>query len=217
MRAIIFDLDDTLHDKSATLSLVASRQFASARLFELDADENAWKAAYLSLNNLRIEKTEVFARLSEQFGLKGEVERSLREEFDRSLGRHAVAFDGALALVQVCKSHGMKIGIVTNGRDAFQRSKIDGLQLTPLIDSIVTSGGLGIKKPDHRIFQTSLAELDVSANDAVFIGDDWQADMLPALAMGMQAIWKSSDRSGKNVAFCSNNLSDIASFLFPQN
>jgi HAD superfamily hydrolase (TIGR01549 family) len=188
MRAIIFDLDDTLHDKSATLALVASLQFASARLFELGVDEHAWRDAYLSLNNLRIEKTEVFAKLAAQFGLNGEVERSLREQFDRSLGQHAVAFDGAHALVQACKSHGMKIGIVTNGRDAFQRSKIDGLKLTPLIDSIVTSGGLGIKKPDHRIFQTCLAELDVTPADVVFIGDDWQADMLPALELGMRAI-----------------------------
>jgi len=213
LQAAIFDLDDTLHDKSSTLEAFASWQFFCAGLAEFGIDLSAWQRIYVGLNNLRIEKTEVFDRLSSHFGLPDTLHRTLMKEFDHELGRHAVPFDGAIALLSECKSRGMKIGIVTNGRDTFQRSKIDGMGITSMIDSIVTSGGCSIKKPDHRIFLACLDQLTVAANRTAFVGDDFEADMRPALDMGMTAIWKSAQRSDL-VAFSSDSFSRIGDFLF---
>ena len=82
------------------------------------------------------------------------------------------------------------------------------------LDAVVTSGGLGIKKPDLRIFRACLQMLDVEPNDAAFVGDDFAADMQPALELGMRAIWKSSS-SSPQVAFSSDSLNEIQAFLLP--
>ncbi|TDP61790.1 HAD family hydrolase [Roseateles toxinivorans] len=212
LRAVLFDLDDTLHDKSATLRTVAAKQYVTGELSSFGIHEGEWVSQYLDLNNLRIEKTEVFSRLRDRFSLPSDLAESLLADFDNNLGTEAKLYAGALDLVRSCKAQGMKVGLITNGRDAFQRSKIVGMGVAENFDAVVTSGGLGIKKPDLRIFRACLQILDVEPNDAAFVGDDFAADMQPALELGMQAIWKSSAYSPR-VAFSSDNLNEIRAFL----
>ena len=212
LRAILFDLDDTLHDKSATLRAVAARQYTSADLHRFRVAPEAWVSRFLELNNERIEKTEVFARLADTFDLRQSVQNELLHDFDTNLGKMARPFPKAIELLQACRSRGLKLGVVTNGRDGFQRSKTVGMGVHTLLDSVVTSGGFGSKKPDQRIFLACLKELDVSPQDAAFVGDDFEADMEPSLALGMVAIWKNEGRS-ERVAFCSDELDQIHAYL----
>ncbi|WP_457332606.1 HAD family hydrolase [Rhizobacter sp. P5_C2] len=212
--AVLFDLDDTLHDKSATLRIVAAKQHLMGGLSSLGIHESDWESHYVELNKLRIEKTEVFARLRDRFSLSSDLAAALLTDFDNNLGASAQPHAGALDLVSACKSHGIKVGLVTNGRDAFQRSKIAGMGISENVDAVVTSGGLGIKKPDLRIFRACLRMLDVEPHTAAFVGDDFDADMRPALELGMQAIWKSASYSAR-VAFSSDNLHEIRAFLLP--
>ncbi|MBX3618933.1 MAG: HAD family hydrolase [Rhizobacter sp.] len=191
LQAALFDLDGTLHDKSATLRRVADIQYGNAKLNTLGIAQSAWATAYVQLNNLRIEKSEVFGRLASTFALSPELQQSLHEEFDATLGTHAIAFAGAGELLQACKARGLKVGVVTNGRDAFQRSKVVGMGLNKFIDAVVTSGAYGRKKPDPAIFLECLSQLGVQPDRAVFVGDDFAADIEPALRLGMRAIFKS--------------------------
>jgi putative hydrolase of the HAD superfamily len=109
-------------------------------------------------------------------------------------------------------SAGLKTGIVTNGRDAFQRSKIKGLGLDSLVDCIVTSGGLGIKKPDPAIFLHCLHTLGVGADKTAFVGDDFDADIQPAYKLEMLPIWKSTSSSCIAV-LSSDSLYEIKDYL----
>ena len=210
--AVLFDLDDTLHDKSATLSRVGEIQHAEAGLAALGVDLGGWLHDYIELNNRRIEKTEVFSKLASTFGLPAGLEAKLREDFDANLGKLAVPFAGTHELLAWCKDRGLKVGIVTNGRDAFQRSKITGMGLSGVIDAILTSGAFGVKKPGHAIFFACLEQLGVHPADAAFVGDDLHADMEPAIALAMLPIWKSATRS-ERVAFSSNELPSIHAYL----
>jgi len=212
LSAVLFDLDDTLHDKSATLNRVGTLQHKEAGLASVGVDLGAWLREFADLNNQRIEKTEVFSTLASKFRLPPSLEASLLEDFDANLGKHAVPFAGAHELVAWCKVRGLKVGIVTNGRDAFQRSKITGMGLSGYPDAILTSGGYGKKKPDHEIFTACLAEMAVQASESAFVGDDFHADMEPAIELGMLPIWKSSSKS-ERVAFSSNELQDIHAYL----
>jgi len=210
--AVLFDLDDTLHDKSATLERVAGTQFAEFSLSGHGVAQSVWHERFVALNNERIEKTEVFKLLATDFALPRALERALLEDFDENLGKLACPYPGAFDVLKTLKESGLKVGIVTNGRDAFQRSKIKGMGITPLVDSIVTSGGFGAKKPDPRIFAACLSELRVSPQSAAFVGDDFAADMEPAIELGMLAIWKSAEHSSR-VTFSSNELAHIGQRL----
>jgi putative hydrolase of the HAD superfamily len=212
LKAVLFDLDDTLHDKSATLRAVSNSQYLAASLARLGVDEHAWQESFVELNNLRIEKSEVFARLAKSFALPPVLQASLLEDFDNNLGKLAVPFPGAVDLLQACKGRGLKTAIVTNGRDAFQRSKIAGMGLTALVDAVATSGAFGSKKPDLAIFHYCLDALKVEPGEAAFVGDDLEADIEPAVAIGMRAIWKSTQTS--QIAWlCSDSLPLISTAL----
>lgn len=84
--------------------------------------------------------------------------------------------------------------------------------LEGLIDATFTSGGFGVKKPDHAIFLACLAQLGVPPEAAAFVGDDFQADMEPALQIGMVAVWKNPGSSDQ-VAFSSMELKEIQAYL----
>ena len=47
----------------------------------------------------------------------------------------------------------------------------------------------GVKKPDPEIFHRGLKSLDVHPEHAVFVGDNPEADIHAAKAVGMKAVW----------------------------
>jgi len=58
-----------------------------------------------------------------------------------------------------------------------------------LFDAVVDSGRVGVTKPDARIFGIALEALDARAQDAWMIGDNFEADIRPAAALGLAACW----------------------------
>lgn len=83
----------------------------------------------------------------------------------------------------------MKLGIVTNGKETSQNTKVDVLALRPLLDVVVVSETVGVKKPDALIFKTAVEALGVAAAETIFVGDHPRNDALGAAAFGMQAVW----------------------------
>lgn len=192
LKAVLLDLDGTLHDKDATLRVVAARQHGQFGLQALGVPAAAWEHHCLVLNRQRISKADVFAQLQARFTLPDALTAALGEDFDAHLGAAAVPVDGAHQLLVDCRAAGMKLAVVSNGRDAFQRSKLDGMGFTALVDALLTSGGLGIRKPDPRIFVAALDALAVPAQNAAMVGDDCDADIAPALAIGLRAVWRTT-------------------------
>ena len=71
------------------------------------------------------------------------------------------------------------------------RSIRDGLAklgLTELFEVIVISGEVGYVKPHRRPYELLLEGLELEAEDCVYIGDNWLADVQGAKGIGMGAI-----------------------------
>ena len=62
------------------------------------------------------------------------------------------------------------------------------LRLTGLVDGVVTSCSVGYRKPHLAIFQRAVALADCRPEECLFVGDNEQKDVEPALGMGMTAI-----------------------------
>lgn len=210
--AVIFDLDDTIHDKSATLKWVGKRLHVDHQLDQLGVDLDAWLSNFVALNNLRIEKAEVFRRLRVLHSLSESKTTDLLADNDANLGRHAVAFPRAIECLEHCKAAGLRLGLVTNGRDHFQRSKLEGMGVTPLFDVILTSDAFGLKKPDPAMFEACPRLLGAHPKQTAVVGDDRCCDIDPGLALGMTAIWKSSKVSA-DVALCTDDFNLIEAYL----
>lgn len=61
--------------------------------------------------------------------------------------------------------------------------------LTERFQFVATSGALGFGKPDPRIFIQALKELDLTAQEAIMIGDNPVNDVQGALDAGLKPIW----------------------------
>lgn len=66
---------------------------------------------------------------------------------------------------------------------------LDDAGLSNAFDVVIDSGRVGVSKPDPRIFMLALEKLDLRPEQAVFIGDSYERDMVPAAGIGMKTIW----------------------------
>ena len=82
-----------------------------------------------------------------------------------------------------------RLGVVTNGIDRVQRSRLAASGLAPFFETIVTSEGCGYAKPDPRILHVALGALAVAPAQAVYVGDDPAVDGAAALAAGVGFVW----------------------------
>ena len=89
------------------------------------------------------------------------------------------------------KLHGKyKLGLVSNfAIPECVEKLLEKHGLDKFFDVVVVSGAVNKRKPSPEIFQKALKELGVSAENAVFVGDTVDADVVGAKAAGMKSIF----------------------------
>ena len=81
-----------------------------------------------------------------------------------------------------------KLAVISNNFGN-TRGWCDEYGLTPLLESIIDSTVLGIAKPDARIFEAALSELNVAPAHAIYVGDSYAADMVGGKNAGLWTAW----------------------------
>ncbi|WP_328329717.1 HAD family hydrolase [Kribbella sp. NBC_00382] len=200
MKAVIFDLDDTLFDHSSSITatlrawvptlgaaeltdeLIAQWFVAEHRNFEL------WLAGELSHQGQRR------GRLRDFLPLIGypvpATDAGLDEIFAGFIERypqHWTAFPDALPALEVAKSNGWRIGVLTNGVVQQQNAKLAAIGLADRIDVVATSEGLGFSKPAPESYLLTCEALGVDPSEALMIGDNLEKDVIGARAAGLSA------------------------------
>jgi putative hydrolase of the HAD superfamily len=89
-------------------------------------------------------------------------------------------------LAQLKSSYGM--AVVSDAQSAYAVAELHGVGLAQYFDPIIISGDYGYRKPDSRLFLAALEKLGVSAQEAVFVGNDAFRDIAGARQCGMKTI-----------------------------
>jgi putative hydrolase of the HAD superfamily len=103
--------------------------------------------------------------------------------------RRMEPFPDAIDTIRWFRQSGCRLALLTNGGATGQRAKIDRFDLGDLFDLILIEGELGFGKPDARVFERALGELDVEPSDAWMVGDNLEWDVAPPQRLGMFAVW----------------------------
>ena len=86
-----------------------------------------------------------------------------------------------------------QLALITNtqGQESSDKHRIAQLpQLEGFFDTIIIAGESGIPaKPDPAPFLLCLKRLGVSADEAVYVGDDWYIDICGAMNASIQPVW----------------------------
>jgi 2-haloalkanoic acid dehalogenase type II len=82
-----------------------------------------------------------------------------------------------------------RLSLLSNGPSDLQREKIRVLGVESHFDHIVISGEVGYFKPSREIFMCMVGVLGAEPHEVMYIGDNYEKDMLGALGAGLRAIW----------------------------
>jgi HAD superfamily hydrolase (TIGR01549 family) len=119
------------------------------------------------------------------------IETSFLQEYCRN----SSVIDGVEQMLMRWHGHAA-LGVISNFFLASApRELLRAHHLLQYFDFVLDSAQVGTRKPDRAIFERALrATRMVQPAEAVMIGDDWQADVQGALAVGMRAVhFASSD------------------------
>jgi FMN phosphatase YigB (HAD superfamily) len=186
LRAVFFDLDDTLCDT------IGSRPERARKAFErlcgeyphLDADQLVERAV-AQMQEPRWARG--ILPLLEEMGL---AQTAAGTAALRVFLTHFAPIRLFPEVEQTLIRLGEKyaLGIISNAQEWYQRAKLVHLGLEPLIRYFVVSDSVGYEKPDPRIFLHALALAGVQPDEAVFVGDR---------LVSMRAVWL--NRSGATI------------------
>ena len=212
LRAVIFDMDETLIDWSrregewADVSREHLRpiyEYLKSEGYRLpaldkvvqiygDRTREAWNA----MNPPHWECPPQFSVLHQVFADLGlDLDELDLQRLDGLFAWDAIPgvrpFADAVEVLHTLRSAGLRTGLLTNAmmpmrmRDAELRA----YGLLDYLDVRLTAGDIGKFKPHPEVFRVILQRLGVSPANAIFVGDSPQHDVAGAQAVGMRAIW----------------------------
>ncbi|MBC1249820.1 HAD family hydrolase [Listeria welshimeri] len=227
---LIFDIDDTVYDQLKPF------EEAFKTVFE--------KADHLKIENLYIKSRfysdEVYHRVVRGEMPKAEmhiyritqalndfdyqITKKEAEAFQRAYEQNQRKIElssGIKEILTWAKKNDITMGIITNGPKEHQQHKINDLQINDYIpaDHTFISGGVGIEKPDKKIFELVEKQIGINCPETYYIGDSFENDVIGSKSAGWNAIWLNRRQhiQPKNAAYqpdyCIKNEQELAALL----
>lgn len=173
IKAVVFDLDDTLYPEyDYVLSCFGAVSEHIQQLYGI-ADAKS------ELTELFAQSREhVFDRFAQSHGLDKSCVVQMVEVY-RTHTPDIKLSDEVKQTLKDLRSHGYKLGIITDGRPNGQRAKIEALGLNSLVDEIIITDELGgeqYRKPNPKAFKVMANRLGVAPSEMLYVGDNPQKD-----------------------------------------
>jgi REG-2-like HAD superfamily hydrolase len=203
IKAVFFDFYNTLatyHPPREEAYVDACQEFGIK--VEAKALFNSLAAAdmYYRNENSRLpiekrtpeEKNDFYAEYGTRIlrGAGVEVSRDTALQIVTKLRQHKWEFkvcDDALPTLKDLKSRGLIVGLISNVAQDMESTYTD-LGLQPYLDFKVTSVEVGRDKPQPEIFLAALKKAQVKSEEAIYIGDQYDLDVVGARGVGMKAL-----------------------------
>ena len=94
--------------------------------------------------------------------------------------KHIQLYDDVLKSLEKLKKSSIKTAIITDGIPIKQYEKILRLGIDDLIDLVVISDEIGIRKPNPELFSYCLKKFKVKGHETIYVGDNIYKDIIPA-------------------------------------
>ena len=196
---VFFDLDHTLWDFDKNSGLTFEKIF---KLNNIDISLNDFLSYYepINLNYWKLYREEKidkeslrFGRLNDAFSIMNHtIEDSmihkLSEDYITHLSSFNHLFENTFEILDYLQLN-YNLHIITNGFSEIQQSKLTKSKISEYFKTVTNSEMVGVKKPNPKIFNYALKVANVNVDKSIMIGDNYEADILGALNIGMKAIF----------------------------
>jgi HAD superfamily hydrolase (TIGR01662 family) len=217
-RAIFFDVDFTLIYPGPTFQGEGYARFCADESLEIEVTrfDDAVATASFILDeveeqvydpNLFVHYT---ATIIEHMGGRGAgVVRAAERIYQQwASNHHFEIYDDVAPVLADLAASGFVLGVISNSHRSLEAFKTH-FKLDALIGATISSAEHGFMKPHRSIFEAALQQAQVTAAEAVMVGDSLKADIEGARAAGMRGILLR--RSGERPASLAPDISLITS------
>ena len=84
---------------------------------------------------------------------------------------------------------GLKVGLITNGREEVQQAKLQMLGLERKFDKIIICSTPELRKPNTLAFELMAEKLGLSPNELLYVGDHPKNDVDASRRAGYTPVW----------------------------
>ena len=213
IKAVTFDVDDTIWDFDAAMRRCLMKALDELRLHDADAAGQLDIDTLAELRDIAHEelrgkvtdlseiRRESFKRALRYVGRPNdELGDHLFEVYVRHRSQATKLFSDVRPALEALKP-GYTLGIISNGN-----TYPEHFGLEDLIDfSVYGQDHCGLEKPDPRIFHIAVEQAGCTAAEIVHVGDSLENDVDGAKAAGLHAVWlnrngAAQDRPGRRGA-----------------
>jgi putative hydrolase of the HAD superfamily len=190
-QALLFDLDETLTDRTPSIFHYAER-FRGDFADHLASTAASTIAEAILRANVRGDRPreEIWRDFAQRLPWRtGPHISPLRRHWETGFPLAIVARAGLAETLSALHAQGMRLGIVTNGEVRCQAPTMTQLAMGRYLSTVVISAAMQVQKPDPRIFAHALAQIGCRAANTWCVGDEPVNDVLGAAAVGLRAIW----------------------------
>jgi HAD superfamily hydrolase (TIGR01509 family) len=211
LKAVLFDLDDTLIDWSGFGKQWEARERALLRgVFDyvcsevhslndfdgmmtefLSRTQQAWEGARSSLRAPHIGAVMVEALIALGVPPDSLNERRCLEAYKWGKSPGTRVFPDVIEALTLLRKNNVQIGIVTNAYQPMwmRDTELEQHGLLPHFSTCrISAADVGFLKPHPAIFEHALNCIGTKPNETVFVGDNPVADIAGAQGAGMQAV-----------------------------
>ncbi|WP_226671148.1 HAD family hydrolase [Metabacillus litoralis] len=201
MNTIIFDVDDTLYDQAQSFHKTVKKLFQEP--FSDEDIDSLYKASrkYSEILFDKSEKGEIsqfewqtgrIIAACKDFNIPIDTETAaVFHETYVAEQNNITLFPEVEDLLNVLYKEGIQLGILTNGEEKHQAMKIKQLGLSRWFPAERTfiSGSIGHAKPKREVFDFIEEKINLDQSKTIYIGDNFEKDIIGAKQAGWQAIW----------------------------
>ena len=208
MRAVIFDIDNTMYDYTSGDRAGTAALCRYAARF-LDCPEERFRDLLARAKAIVCERvgSDTAAQHNRLIRMQVILELMGRPPFPHGQNLHRCYWEallgtakpepGLTAAMEALKKAGLHLGVGTDMTADIQYQKLERLGVARWIDSVTTSEEVGAENPNARLFGQCIRKAGVPAGECLFLGDSLIKDVRGALAAGMQACLYAPGRGEK--------------------
>lgn len=205
VKAIVFDLDDTLcaywdASKAGLRAAFVRHPVPGKTPEEMIA---VWGEAYREfgptiktsdwyndyLHRGEPTRTEQMRRTLARVGVKSkEHARLLSETYAKERNAALALFEESLEVLTALKGK-YRLALLTNGPADIQRQEIDHLGLESFFDCIFIEGEMKKGKPSASVFRRVAGHFKAEADEMLMVGNSYHHDIRPAVELGWRTAW----------------------------